>query len=130
TLARSVVTDLLRERIGFPGLILTDDLEMGAVDQQLPPGEVARRALEAGNDLIMYCKSRERIEEVHAELTSALRRGSLSPARVDASLRRLWRAKAAIPNPDELPPFESGQFTEIYARMEGLAEAPGSERRG
>jgi len=55
SLSHRVVTELLREELGFQGLIMTDDLDMGAITQRYGRGEDARRAIEAGNDLALIC---------------------------------------------------------------------------
>jgi len=122
TLSGQVVGELLRGKIGYPGIILTDDMEMGAVDQGLPPGQAALQALSAGNDLVMYCKSWERIEEAHDNLVRALRSGSLSPARVEASLSRILPFKERLPLPGSTSAFDAGTFAEVcgnLGRLEG-----------
>ena len=49
------MTELLREEIGFDGLIMTDDLDMGAILNEYGLDETIRLAIEAGNDLAMIC---------------------------------------------------------------------------
>jgi len=122
TLSEAVVQRLLRERIGFAGVILTDDLEMGAIDQQREAGGVVLDALAAGNDLVMYCKSWERIEEAHFSLVKALRSGRLRQARVDQSLARLAALKESFPPPGGLPAFEPEVLDEARARLLRLGE--------
>jgi beta-N-acetylhexosaminidase len=124
TLSRSVVRELLRERVGYPGVILTDDLEMGAIDQKKQAGEVVLQALDAGNDLVMYCKSWDRIEEAHAALMHALRGGALSTARVDESLARILALKERLPSPGMLPAFETESFTEVCRSLGRLGPTP------
>ena len=123
TLSRALVRELLRERLGYRGVILTDDLEMGAVDQKRGAGEVVLEALEAGNDLVMYCKTWDRIEEAHATLVRALRTGALSQARVEESLARLLTLKEKLPPPGSLPVFESAVFDEICRSLGRLTQA-------
>jgi beta-N-acetylhexosaminidase len=121
TLSRSVIHDLLRARIGYGGLSLTDDLEMGAVDQRRSPGELTLAALEAGNDLMMYCKDWGRVEEAHAALRRALRTGRYPSSRINASLERVFAAKRRLTAPDSLPPFDPDSFGEVcqaLARLE------------
>jgi beta-N-acetylhexosaminidase len=92
TLSRPVVATLLRKKVDFGGLILTDDLEMGAVDQT-PGGGQALRALAAGHDGLMFCSSPEKIRAAHAEVLAAVRGGEVSAARIGASLRRVLALK-------------------------------------
>ena len=123
TLSEIIVRSLLREKVGYEGVILTDDLEMGAVDQKRSPGEVVLRALEAGNDLVMYCKSWERIEEAHDSLTRALRSGSLSGRRVEESLARLFALKSRLPPPGQLPSFDRSEFDTVCQSLQQLGPA-------
>lgn len=93
SLAREVIDGLLRRRIGYRGLILTDDLEMGAVDQRMDGGEQALRALRAGNDGLMFCHSEERIRGAARALVDAFRARRLPAARLDTSVRRILALK-------------------------------------
>jgi beta-N-acetylhexosaminidase len=113
TLSEVVVRELLREKIGYRGVILTDDLEMGAVDQQRSAGDVVLQALKAGNDLVMYCKTWDRIEEAHGALTRALRTGSLPNRRVEESLTRILSLKNKLMPPAELPAFDRSDFESV-----------------
>ena len=92
TLSRPVVATLLRKKVDFGGLILTDDLEMGAVDQT-PGGGQTLLALAAGNDGLMFCSSSEKIRAAHGELLAAVQAGAVSAARIGASLRRVLTLK-------------------------------------
>ncbi len=93
TLAPEIVDALLRGRIGFRGLILTDDLEMGALDQEEGAGTQALRALAAGNDGLMFCSSETRIVEACEAVLAAVRDGNVEPARIDRSVRRILSLK-------------------------------------
>src|SRR5438046_2113479 len=102
TISHHVVTGLLRERLKFGGVIITDALEMAGVTQIAPHGEIAVRALEAGCDLLLYSKLSPGPEEALAALREALRSGRLTEARISASLDRirgLRAASAARPRP-------------------------------
>jgi len=93
TLAPEIVDVLLRRRIGFRGLILTDDLEMGAVDQEEGAGTQALRALAAGNDGLMFCGSEDTIVEARNTVLAAVQDGDIDPARIDRSVRRILGRK-------------------------------------
>lgn len=69
SISRRILTDLLRNQLGYEGLILTDDLDMGAVANRFSLPEAASRAIEAGNDLAMICHSREGLDEVAGALS-------------------------------------------------------------
>ncbi|MBA3651324.1 MAG: glycoside hydrolase family 3 protein, partial [Chthoniobacterales bacterium] len=63
SLSRRIVTDLLRGELGFEGLIMTDDLDMGAILNEYGLEDTIRRAIGAGNDLAMICHRVPAIEE-------------------------------------------------------------------
>ncbi len=73
TFSRPIATDLLRREIGFRGVVLSDDLEMGAVKNELPVGEAAVLAAAAGHDMLLVCHTRRwQVEAVEA-LAAAVR---------------------------------------------------------
>src|SRR5262245_999834 len=123
TLSEAVVQGLLRERVGYRGVILTDDLEMGAVDQKADPGEVAWQALQADNDLMMYCKSWERIEAAHHFLHRRIRSGSLPTRRLNDSLGRILDLKDSLAASGNLPAFRGSDFQEACRELGRLDEA-------
>ena len=91
TLSAPIVTGVLRERLGFEGLVVTDGLDMQGVREQYEIGEIAVRALEAGVDQLLLTRD----EEVAGRaVLDAVAAGRISPARIDASVRRVLRAKA------------------------------------
>ncbi len=102
TISSRVVTDLLRGRLRFTGVIITDALEMAGVTSIAPYGEIAVRAIEAGCDLLLYSKLSPGPEEALVALREALRSGRLTEERVTASLERirgLRAGSAARPRP-------------------------------
>src|SRR5437763_12628980 len=77
SLSREIVTQLLRQEFQYEGLIMTDDLDMGAILNEYGLEDTIRFAIEAGNDWAMICHRIEAIEEVHSIL------GDLPPAQID-----------------------------------------------
>ena len=73
--------------------MLTDDLEMKAVDQSLDGGAQALAALRAGSDGLMFCRSEERIRQAAVALRKAAESGEIPAARLRASLRRIQSVK-------------------------------------
>jgi beta-N-acetylhexosaminidase len=92
TLSTAVVTDLLRGRMAYEGLAITDDLEMGAVAGP-GPGELAVRALLAGNDMVMFCNDPEAALAAARGVVEAVRGGRLLEDRIDRSIRRVLESK-------------------------------------
>jgi beta-glucosidase-like glycosyl hydrolase len=72
TLSPVLVHDLLRGDLGFGGLVVSDDLEMGAVAPLDQGGQAALRAVEAGCDLVLYCARLDRAEAALAALARAV----------------------------------------------------------
>jgi len=93
SLSRAVVTGLLRARMGYDGIALTDDLEMGAVAGP-PPEQLALATLEAGSDMIMWCNSEEKARAAYLGVLDAVRSGRVDERLVDRSVERILAAKA------------------------------------
>lgn len=123
TLAPSVVGDLLRRRLGYRGLILTDDLEMGAVDQSADAGEVALAAFAAGNDGLMYCRSEERIRRAMDALERAVNAGRVPEARVRESLRRVRAAKRRFLDGRRRGRFSRDTLAQARTKLQALSPA-------
>ena len=80
TFSKRVIHDLLRTEFGFRGLILSDDLEMGALRELGSIGEAAVRAVEAGHDVLLICSEMALQRQVFEALREAYRTGRLSVA--------------------------------------------------
>ena len=95
SLSPVVITDLLRNELGYDGVVITDNITMGAIAQHYPPGEAARRAIDAGADIILVSHEYEAAIEAYNAILQALKAGSISEERIDASVRRILRMKLA-----------------------------------
>jgi beta-N-acetylhexosaminidase len=93
TLSANIVTDLLRTRLGFKGLILTDDLEMGAIKKKwgVPLGAV--EAFKAGSDLLLICKDQQAVLESMLLLRKKILKQEIPAKRLLASVERIMAAK-------------------------------------
>lgn len=94
TLSPTILTDLLRGELGFDGLLVTDDMEMKAIDDRYRSGEAAVMAIEAGADIVMVLWSPTKQIEVFDALLSAVKSGRISQARLDQSVERILKSKA------------------------------------
>lgn len=93
TLSYQILTEQLREKLGFDGLIVTDALIMGGVAKYAPSSQIAVKAIAAGADiLLMPSNPIETIDSVE----EAVRSGQLSEERIDHSLQRIWKAKEKL----------------------------------
>jgi beta-N-acetylhexosaminidase len=97
TLSRAVITGLLRERLGFDGVISSDDLEMRAISSQYGLENSVPLAIEAGLDLLCFGNNLtydpDIVPRVLAILERAVTTGRLPEARIDASYRRVLALK-------------------------------------
>jgi beta-N-acetylhexosaminidase len=93
-----VLTGLLRERLGYSGLILTDALDMDAIKKGRPAAEAAVQAFEAGADMLLIAgitaEDRTHLGDGPPALLEAVRAGRISESRLDASVLRILEAKA------------------------------------
>jgi beta-N-acetylhexosaminidase len=104
SLSHEIVTSLLRKEFRYDGLIMTDDLDMGAILNEYGLEDTIRFAIEAGNDWVMVCHRVAAIEEVHSIL------GGIPLAPVDRALERVARTKTKLAAPAE---FSEARFQEI-----------------
>jgi beta-N-acetylhexosaminidase len=93
TLSQPIVTGLLRGEMKFDGLIYTDSMGMDAVARRFGPAEAAVRAIKAGNDIVLH--SPDDAAAV-AAIKLAVERNEIPIAQIDASVRRVLRAKARL----------------------------------
>jgi len=94
TLSPRVLTDLVRTEMQYDGLVMTDELTMGALATSgYPAPQAAVAALKAGADILLFQTGYAMHRQAHAALVDAVRRGDISEARVDEALRRVMRAK-------------------------------------
>lgn len=93
TLSRKILHDVLREQLGFTGLVVTDALDMGGVKNALPPGEVAVRALLAGADVLLMPPDPLLARQA---VIDAVNGGRVPMARLDDAVRRILEAKHKV----------------------------------
>ncbi|MEP6896256.1 MAG: glycoside hydrolase family 3 N-terminal domain-containing protein, partial [Chloroflexota bacterium] len=94
TLSRPVLTGLLREELGYRGLIVTDSLEMGALAANgYPPQVGAPLALAAGADLLLFNRDHDMHRQAFTNLVQAVKEGTISDAQLNASVERILQMK-------------------------------------
>lgn len=89
TFSRKIIRGFLREKLGFRGVILSDDLEMGALRGLCSAGEAAVRAVEAGHDMVLFCHDLKAQQEAYGALFNAYRSGRLNPENLQGSAERI-----------------------------------------
>ena len=86
SLSKAIQTDFLRGELGYRGLIITDDVEMGAL-------ELGVKAVEAGSDIVLVCHEYPHETDVYLGLLDAVKDGTIPMERVNESVRRIVKAK-------------------------------------
>jgi beta-N-acetylhexosaminidase len=114
SLSKPIITDLLRKEMGYDGLIMTDDLEMGAVANKFRAAEVTRRAIRAGNDALLFCHNPACVE-LSWEALRAMPEEETAPAL--ASMQQL--RKRLLAGPEE---FDFQAFTEVNKKIADLRQ--------
>jgi beta-N-acetylhexosaminidase len=113
----NIVTTLLRQELGYKHLVITDDLEMGAITRHFEIGDAVVRAALAGEDMLLICATPERIRRGHEALLEAAKDGRLSAERIQQSLHRISRTKAIVEDP---LPLDLDQFKALSDEIERL----------
>jgi beta-N-acetylhexosaminidase len=120
SLSPRVVTDLLRGELGFTGLVMTDDLDMGAILNEYGFEETIRRAMGAGNDLAMICHRVPAIDEALSYIET------LPSNQLERALRNITDCKARLSRPKE---FSESAFESVNAQVWDLRVAVLGEER-
>lgn len=95
SLSPTLIDGLLRKKLKFGGLILTDDLDMGAVSKSYSPGEAALLAYQAGTDIMLICNSPEKAFDARRHIHEASQNDPLAEQRLNRSLST---SEALFPN--------------------------------
>jgi beta-N-acetylhexosaminidase len=96
TLSPAILTQLLREKMGFDGLIITDDLEMGAIAKHWGVAEGAAAAFEAGADILLICKDQKNVPESLELIRSRLLRDEIPFLRLNQSNERIMKVRSTL----------------------------------
>jgi len=93
TLSKAILTDLLRKKLGFNGLIVTDAMNMKAISDHFGAGEAAVMAIQAGADVVMSAGSYWDLIAMQSALLQAIKDGEISESRIDRSVERVLELK-------------------------------------
>lgn len=94
TLSTPILTQLLREKMGYSGLIMTDDLEMGAISKRWGVADGAVKAFQAGADMLLICKDQKNVLESFRLLQGKILREDIPLQRLEESFERIMQAKS------------------------------------
>ena len=90
SLSGAVINDLLRNQLGYDGIVITDALDMSAITDSYSSAEAAVKAIEAGADMLLMP---ENFEEAYQGVLDAVQNGTISEDRINESLKRIYRVK-------------------------------------
>lgn len=93
SLSSKIMTDLLRNELGYKGIIITDDMEMGAVANHNDFRSIGVNAVKAGADIVLVCHEYKHQQEVYLGLLDAVNSGEISQERIDESVKRIIKVK-------------------------------------
>ena len=122
SISPGIVTALLRQELGYNHLVVTDDLEMGAIAKHCEIEEASVKAFAAGEDMLLICATPETIRRGYRALLEAVREKRFSERRIQASLKRIAATKALTkpPTPLEMEKFNklADDIKELNKRLE------------
>lgn len=117
----NIVTKLLRQELGYRHLVVTDDLEMGAIARHCEIEDATVRAALAGEDMFLICADPEKIRRGYQGLLAAAQKGRLTQERIEESLERIARTKTIVepPLPLDLVHFQelADEITKLNAKL-------------
>jgi beta-N-acetylhexosaminidase len=119
SLSHNIVTRLLREELGYQHLVVTDDLEMGAIARHCDIEAAAIRAFLAGEDMMLICAHPEVIRGGYHALLQAAQAGKLPEDRIRESLKRISDTKEIMKEP---APLDTERFQVLSAEVKQLNE--------
>ena len=93
SISKVIQTDFLRRDLGYQGIIITDDIAMGALSKYYAPPDIALRAVRAGADIILSCHVYQNGADAYLRLLRAVEKGEIREERINESLRRILRVK-------------------------------------
>lgn len=120
TVSGNVVMRLLRQALRFDGLVITDDMEMGAVVETLTVAEGSVRAIEAGSDMILICEKEANFIAARDEIVKAARENRISIASLDNACRRI---DAILDAAREAESFDKEEFDRVSHEIIELKSA-------
>lgn len=93
SLSKAVINDILRQQLGFKGIVITDDMTMGAISKNYRIGDAAIKSINAGSDIILIAHDYNKGIDVITSLIKAINSGSIKMSRIDESLYRILQLK-------------------------------------
>ena len=93
SLSKAIITDWLRKDMGYNGVVITDDMDMGALAKHYTFGDMAVQSILAGSDILLVCHEYEHMQAAYNGLMKAVKDGRISKERLDESVKRILLMK-------------------------------------
>nr|WP_304218183.1 beta-N-acetylhexosaminidase [Fredinandcohnia onubensis] len=93
SMSKTIITDILRNDLGFNGVVITDDFFMKAITNDYDIGEAAVQSIKAGSDIIMVAHDYNSVVQVHNAIKKAVENGEIPEKRIDESVARILQLK-------------------------------------
>ena len=93
SLSKAIITEWLRKDMGYNGVVVTDDMDMGALAKHYTFGDMAVQSILAGSDILLVCHEYEHMQEAYNGLMKAVKDGRISKERLDESVKRILLMK-------------------------------------
>ncbi|HVF50974.1 MAG TPA: glycoside hydrolase family 3 N-terminal domain-containing protein [Pyrinomonadaceae bacterium] len=119
TISGNVVMRLLRQVLKFDGLVITDDMEMGAVVQTLSVAEASLRAIEAGSDMVLICEQEANFKAARDKLVEGVETGRIKVQALDKAAARI---DAALAIAGEYESFGEEEFQAVARELAELKQ--------
>ncbi|SCY91300.1 beta-N-acetylhexosaminidase [Alkaliphilus peptidifermentans] len=118
TLSKTIITEVLRNQMNFEGVVITDDMTMGAIIENYDIGDAAVKSVNAGSDIILVCHGYDNAIKVIKDLKSAVEGGIISIEKIDESLYRILQLKHKYDLKDEV--IDSIDVWKINSQIEKI----------
>ncbi len=96
SMSKAIMTDLLRKQLSFTGVIITDDMTMGAITEHFDIGKAAVESVKAGSDIILVGHDYNNVVKIISSLKTAVQNGEISEQRLNESIERIIQLKRKL----------------------------------
>ncbi len=93
SMSETVISDILRDQLDFNGVVMSDDMTMGAIANNYGVGESAVRAVQAGSDIVLVAHNEQNVTAAIKAIKTAVKDGRISEARMNRSVQRIINLK-------------------------------------
>jgi beta-N-acetylhexosaminidase len=118
SLSKIIISGILRKKLGFNGVVITDDMTMGAIEKNYSIGDAVVRSFQAGSDIILVCHGYDKELEAIKALKEAIKNGKITEDRLNESIYRILMLKRRYLLSDKVT--EAVNVDEINKKIEAV----------